>query len=149
MHIYILNILLSGLLTKIVGSYLVLYIYISSIMRTLLSTLRKIEINKVLKAILNRSQLEIGGYDITGAIENECEKAILFFSQIELELSTDRIPKIQNCNYSPNESSLELTLVGPLCLNGFLHLGLLFRIVHPYVSWPLFSVGWRVGRIFW
>ena len=93
-------------------------------MRTLLSTLRKIEINKVLKAILNRSQLEIGGYDITGAIENECEKAILFFSQIELELSTDRIPKIQNCNYSPNESSLELTPVGPLGLNGFLHLGL-------------------------
>ena len=109
-------------------------------MRTLLYELRKIEINKVLKAILNRSQLEIGGYDITGAIETECEKAILLFSQIELELSTDRIPKIQNCNYSPNESSLELTLVGPLGLNGFLHLGL-------YPKGKFLRGGWLVGRL--
>ena len=110
-------------------------------MRNLLFKFRKIEINKVLKAILNRSQLEIGGYDITGAIETEFEKATLFFSQIELELSTNRIPKIQICNYSPNESSLELTLVGPLGLNGFLHLGLLLRIFHPYETWTLFPKG--------
>ena len=43
--------------------------------------------------------------------------------------------------YSPKESSLELTIVGPLALNGFLHNGLLFRIFHPYVSWSLFGGG--------
>ena len=72
--------------------------------------------------------------------------------------------------YSPKESSLELTIVGPLGLNGFLHLGLLFPkgeflrthrvgplglngflhlgllygIFHPYEPWPLFS-GWVGG----
>ena len=43
--------------------------------------------------------------------------------------------------YSPKESSFELTIVGPLGLNGFLHLALLFRIFHPYVSWSLFGGG--------
>ena len=33
--------------------------------------------------------------------------------------------------YSPEESSLELTIEGPLSLNGFLHLGLLFVIFSP------------------
>lgn len=49
--------------------------------------------------------------------------------------------------YSPEESSFELTLMGPLGLNEFRHLGLLFGIFHPYESLPLFS-GWVVGRIF-
>ena len=51
-------------------------------MRTLLSTLRKIEINKVLKAILNRSQLEIGEYDITGAIETDLREPHYFFLKL-------------------------------------------------------------------
>ena len=40
--------------------------------------------------------------------------------------------------------------VGPLGLNGFHHLGLLFGFFHPYESWPLFSGWWWVvvvGRI--
>ena len=54
---------------------------------------------------------------------------------------------------SPKESSLELTIVGPLGLNGFLHLGLLFGIFHP-TNRGLYLVGgvvggWEVvGRIF-
>ena len=40
--------------------------------------------------------------------------------------------------------------MGPLGLNGFLHLVLLFGIFHPYESWPLFSGGGGGGgRIFW
>ena len=53
--------------------------------------------------------------------------------------------------YSPKESSFELTIVGPLGLNGFLHLGLLFGFFHPCEPCKLFS-GWVVvvGRItFW
>ena len=43
--------------------------------------------------------------------------------------------------YSPKESSLELTILGPFGLNGFLYLSLLFRIFQPYVSWSLFGGG--------
>ena len=46
--------------------------------------------------------------------------------------------------YSSKESSLELALVGPLGLNGFLSLVLLVLIFHPYESWPLFSGWWWV-----
>ena len=44
----------------------------------------------------------------------------------------------------PKGEFLRTHRVGPLGLNGFLHLGLLFGFFHPYESWPLFS-GWWVG----
>ena len=47
--------------------------------------------------------------------------------------------------YSPKESSLELTIVGPLGLSGSLHLGLFLKFSPPYEPWPLFSGWWGVG----
>ena len=44
-------------------------------------------------------------------------------------------------SYSLKESSLKLPILGPFGLNGFLYLGLLFRIFQPYVSWSLFGGG--------
>ena len=41
----------------------------------------------------------------------------------------------------PKGEFLRTHRVGPLGLNGFLHLGLLFGFFHPYESWPLLS-GW-------
>ena len=52
------------------------------------------------------------------------------------------LPNWKKTLYSPKESSLELTNVGPLGLNGFLYIVLLFRIFHPYVSWSLFGGWW-------
>ena len=39
----------------------------------------------------------------------------------------------------PKGEFLRTHRVGPLGLNGFLHLGLLFEIFQPYESWPLFG----------
>ena len=44
----------------------------------------------------------------------------------------------------PKGEFLRTHRVGPLGLNGFLHLGLLFGFFHPYESWPLFSGWWWV-----
>ena len=49
----------------------------------------------------------------------------------------------------PKGEFLRTHRVGPLGLNGFLHLVLFFRIFHPYEPWPLFSGWWVGGRIFW
>ena len=43
----------------------------------------------------------------------------------------------------PKGEFLRTHCVGPIGLNGFLHLGLLFGFFHPYEPWPLFS-GWVV-----
>ena len=45
------------------------------------------------------------------------------------------LPNWKKTLYSPKESSLELTNVGSLGLNGFIYIVLLFRIFYPYVSW--------------
>ena len=45
----------------------------------------------------------------------------------------------------PKGEFLRTHRVGPLGLNGFLHLVLFFRIFHPYEPWPLFSGWWVVG----
>ena len=44
----------------------------------------------------------------------------------------------------PKGEFLRTHRVGPLGLNGFLHLVLFFGIFHPYEPWPLFS-GWVGG----
>ena len=56
----------------------------------------------------------------------------------------------------PKGEFLRTHRVGPLGLNGFLHLVLFFRIFHSYEPCPLFSGWWMVGggwwvggRIFW
>ena len=47
------------------------------------------------------------------------------------------------CMLFPKGEFLRTHCVGPIGLNGFLHLGLLFGFFHPYEPWPLFS-GWVV-----
>ena len=51
----------------------------------------------------------------------------------------------------PKGEFLRTHRVGPLGLNGFLHLVLFFGIFHPYEPWPLFSGWWVVGgwAYFW
>ena len=48
-------------------------------------------------------------------------------------------------NLFPKGEFLRTHRVGPLGLNGFLHLVLFFGIFHPYELWPLFSGWWVVG----